>query len=323
MFIKNPWLLKYYNILIKFCLNIFDKNFNLVINYPCELNVKLLINVLCKWILCEKKKKYFCNICSNCYLFNKKIHPNFYFLNNNIKIDINYIRSINDKLIYNIRFGSYNILYFHNYNFINIYINNYLLKLMEEFYFKVIFIFTCFSYVKIPFTLLSRSYRFYIFPPSEIYLLNFFKKKYSFNKISDESIISIIRINYFSPLKILFFLRNQFNKRLFFLNFINNFIYKKEIKMINILLDESIDNLFLLLTVFFDFIYFEFNNKYYYNLDCLLLFKNIFKKILLNDKIRIFYRIYLCINNINNISFINKKILIYELVYYIYFFLNR
>ncbi len=323
MFTENPWLLKYYDILIKFCLNIFNKSFNLVINYPCELNVKLLINVLSKWILCKKKKrKYFCNICSNCYFFDKKIHPNFYFLNNDIKIDIDCIRNINLKLINNIYFGSYKIIFFNNYNFVNIYVNNYLLKLMEEFYFKVIFIFTCFSYIKIPNTLLSRSYRFFIFPPSEIYLLNFFKKKYFLNNISDKSIISIIRINYFSPLKTLFFLKNQFNKRLFFLNFMNNFIYKKEIKMIEILLDESIDNLFLLLTIFFDIIYFEFNNKYYYNLDSLFLFKNILNNLLLNDKIRIFYKIYLCINNINNIYFINKKILIYELVYYIYF-LNK
>ncbi len=321
-----PWLKNFYNKIIYS--NIFvNKNFGLLINYDCYLGVNILVINIIKWLFCNYKyNNKFCNNCLNCNLLNKNNHPNFFYLNFKKNIKFVDILNINDKFYNNLYISNYKVIYFLNFKFNNKYINNFLLKILEESYYKVIIIFTYLSSFKIPLTILSRCYKFKLKTPSESYILNFilnYKNLYiNFNK---NQIISSIRLSNYSPILSIFFLNKLWYFRKKFIDNIDILLSSNINDVFNLLNNNNfiVYNLYWLYYFFLDILkYFKNNVNFIYNIDYLYkikYFKNLInynKIFLILDKILLFY------NDFNNFININKKILIFKIVYDIFYILN-
>ncbi len=315
----NSYNKKDYINLIKFYKNNKINNFNLIISYSKYYKIDNLILDFIMWILCSKKKKYkICNKCKSCKLFKNKIYINFYYIKDNI--NINSLRVIYNNWYKNINFIGIKIIYFSKFNFINFYVNNFLIKWLEFSYNKSIFIFSSIYNTYIPFTIISRCYKIKLLILNENYLYNILVKKYKLINFSKENILSAIRLSNNSLFYSLKILKKLWNTR-------NNLIkYILNMKKYNInFLVKNINNIYLnhnlyfLVTFFLDYIKFRLNNiKYLFNLDILFLFKYFNKYISINNAFLIFKKIIFCMNNLKNIKNINKNILIYELISFIY-----
>ncbi len=320
-----PWLKNFYKKII--FSNIFiKKNFGLLINYNSYLGVNILVINLVKWLFCDYKVKYkFCNRCLNCNLINKKKHPNFFYLDFKNNFSFNDILNLNKIFYNNLYISKYKVIYFFNFNFSNKYINNFLLKLLEESYYKIIIIFTCFINIKIPLTILSRCYKFNLKSPNEKYILNFLLNyKNINNNYNKKQIISSIRLSNYSPILSIYFLKKfWFFRSIFFSN-------------INLIFSNNFNKIFNLFNNN-NFIYYNLYWFYYFLLDILKIIKNdinyiynldfidkikylkkfiYYKKIfLIIDKILLFF------NDFNSLLKINKDILKFKIIYDIFYIL--
>ncbi len=316
-----PWLNFLYKKIISSKFRIY-KNYNLLITYPCNLGVDLLVYRLVKWILCLNKKDIVCNNCVNCNLLNINNHPNF-FLIKDIYLNISLIKKINCLLNNNLSFSFFKIIYFSNFNFLNPFIYNYLLKLMEEPYYKLIFIFSCFNIYNIPATFFSRCYKYKLFVPKELFVYKWLNKNCNCLNFNKKEILTTIRLNGNSPLDSKLFLEKKWFFRLKILNVINNILFLNINDIINMLKNYFLDfNLYMLYTFFFDSLNYKHTNKIY-NLDCIYIIKKIRKNLCTKNINLILKKIIICINEIKSRFNFNKNILIYDFSYYIYFLIHN
>ncbi len=305
--------------LIDFCNFNYLKGFNLIINYLENNDIDKIVYYFSMWLLCLKKRKYkVCLKCINCNLLKKKNHPNFYYINNDV--DINFIKKVYFYWFNNINYLGIKIVYLSKFTFWNFSVNTFLLKWIESSYHNSIFIFSCLNNIYIPFTILSRCYKIKLNFIKENKIYFYLNKKYDLNKFSKENILSIIRLSNNSIYNSIKILKKIWNIRLKLINFLFN-IKKYNIK----LFIKKINNIFLyynlyfLSTIFLDFIKFKLNNiKYLYNLDIFFLFKKIYHYFSIKNSFLIFNKIIICINKIKNIKNINKNILLYELINYLF-----
>ncbi len=322
-----PWLKSFYNEIIYS--NIFiNKNFGLLINYDSYLGVNILVINIIKWLFCNNKfDNKFCNNCLNCNLLNKNNHPNFFYLNFKKNIKFIDILNVNKKFYKNLYISNYKVIYFLNFNFNNKYINNFLLKILEECYYKVIIIFTYLSNFKIPLTILSRCYKFKLKTPNENYILNFILNYKNFDiNFNKNQIISSIRLSNYSPILSIFFLKKLWFFRKIFIENID-ILLSNNIKNFFILFNKNnfiIYNLYWLYYFFLDILkYLKNNINYIYNLDYIYKVKY-FKNLIEYDKIfLVLNKILLFNNDFNNFSNINKNILNFKIIYDIFYILNN
>ncbi len=320
-----PWLTNLYIKIINSKL-LYCNNCSLIISYSCSLGVDLLVFNLVKWIFCiDKKKNNFCDKCYQCNLINFKNHPNFFSLFNKTGKEINIcsLKDINNKLLYNISFVKFKVVYLSNYDFSNDFVNNFLLKILEEFYYKIIFIFSCFDYFNIPTTILSRCHKYKLFFPKEEYIYEWIINKKNIN-LDRKSISTAIRLSNNSPLFSIRLIKNLWVLRLnlfqlifkMSINKINFFIEEFDLSILNI-------NIFWLLTLFIDVLKYKLKYLYYlYNLDNLNLIIFLSKRICIKNLFLILKSLFFSFNKVNLISNINKKILLYSMLYNIYYFIN-
>ncbi len=315
--ISYPWLYELYNKIVSCQLNLKIFKFNLIISYSVDLNVDFLVFNLVKWLMCNfVTDNFFCNICINCKLLNLHQHPDFYFIKcENKNICINDFILIKNKLYERAYLSSFKIVYFSYTNFLTKTTFNSLLKTMEEFSYKIIFIFTCFDNVDIPLTLLSRSFFFKLFNPSERVVFTWLK---NFNfSLNNDNILSVIRLNNNSPFLSLNFIKYLWKKRLSFLNKISFSLFSNLDKIQKLIYNNFYLKFNWLLILFMDLVNLHFNNKdSIVNIDHLLLLKCLYKKFLFKNiyiiikKIIIYQREILLTPNlnknllINNISFV-------------------
>ncbi len=316
-----PWLNYLYRKIIFSKFKVY-KNCNLLITYPCNLGVDLLVYRLVKWILCLKKKYSVCNNCINCNLLNINNHPNF-FLIENIYLNISLIKKINCLLSKNLSFSFFKIIYFSNFNFLNPFIYNYLLKLMEEPYYKLILIFSCLNIYNIPATFLSRCYKYKLFIPEELFVYKWLKENCNCLNLNKKKILTIIRLNNNSPLESKLFLEKKWFFRLKILNIVNNILFLSINDIISALQNYSLYfNLYMLYTFFFDSLNYKYTNKIY-NLDSIYIIEKIRKNLCVKNINLILKKIIVCINEIKSKCNLNKEILIYDFSYYIYFLIHN
>ncbi len=249
-----PWLDNLYN-KITSLKNIRNINFNLIITYTCNLSVDILILELVKWFFCVNiKDNKCCNFCLNCNLIKKDNYPNFNYIKDSSSILVSDIREIVKNLCVNFYINNIKIIYFSKFNFLNHFIFNSLLKLMEDFnYF--IFIFSCHESVFIPTTILSRCYRYKLICPTEKVSYIWLNK---FVKLDKIIILTAIRISNSSPLLSYFLLKKLWKDRIFFFKNIKEILFESKF----ILLDKKLIkyNLYWLLTFIHDIIKYKINN---------------------------------------------------------------
>ncbi len=319
------WLTDLYKKIIKSKL-IFSKNCNLIINYSCNLGIDLLVFSIVKWIFCLNKNKYnFCNKCLQCNLVNINNHPNFFFILNKKgnEINISSIKIINDKLLNNLFINKFKIVYLSNYNFFNNFVNNFLLNLMEGYYNNIIFIISCFDYFNIPTTILSRCHKYKLLFPLENDVYNWIINCKKIN-LKKKYIITAIRLSKNSPFSSILLLKKFWLFRLNLFKFLINLNINSIdyfVSKINI----SIFNMYIywLLTLFIDLIKFKFKYFYYiYNLDSIKLIKYLNKKICINNNFFLLNKLIKYNNNIYSVINVNKEILLYNIFYRIYNFIN-
>ncbi len=316
-----PWLNFLYDKII--CSKLmFCKNCNLLINYPCNLGVDLLVFKLVKWILCFKKKGNICNNCINCNLFEFRNHPNFFCIKKK-KLNISFIRKINFFLNKSLFFSTFKVIYFIDFDFSNSFVFNYLLKLMEEPNYKLILIFSYLNSNNIPLTFLSRCHRYKLLVPKELFIYKWIISNFSNLNLNKKNILTSIRLNQNSPLNSIFFLKNKWFLRLNILNMVKNIFFLNVVNIINILGSYFIElNLYMLYTFFLDSLNYKCTNNIY-NLDSIYLFKKIRSRMLVKNIVLILKEIVFCINNLKSNLNLNKDILIYNISYKIYYLINK
>ncbi len=296
-------------------------SFNLIISYSTDLGVDDFVFFLSKWFLCsEKINNNYCNKCFNCRLLINNNNPNYYEIINKSKlgISVDYIKEIKRNLFLNY-FSNYKIIYFSNTNFFTYHAFNSLLKIMEEHENNFIFIFSCFDYIKIPSTILSRSFFFKLKCPLE--KENYFWLNKRLNKnYNKNSIITSIRLCNNSPLLSLFILNKLWNFRISLLENIYNYFFSNVKYIINLLKTDLIK--YYLNWIFYIFIdiirlfYFD-KNKIFYNLDYVDIVLYLKKKIKLKKVYLILNKLIIFSNEIIDNS-LNKNILIFTFVSSIY-----
>ncbi len=321
-----PWLINLYKEII--LSNIFKrKNFGLIINYNTNLNVDNLVINIIKWLFCNYKINYkFCNKCINCNLLNNSNHPNYYCFDKNSNISLDMVKNINKIFFNNLYISKYKIIYFSNFNFSNKFINNFLLKIIEDSFYNVIIIFSCLSYIKIPNTILSRCYKYIIFSPNENYILNWILNNYkniklNFNKFK---ILSSIRISNFSPLLSVYLLEKLWLLRKNFINNINFIFYKNISKYVILFYNNHLLEYYInwFLYILLDILRFNKFKIIYYNIDYIYIIKYLSNLLSINKIFLIIDEIFLFLNDFkNNLNF-NKNIFYYKLIYNIFYIIN-
>ncbi len=307
------WFKNYYIKLI----DIFNKKrfriSNFIIKYSCNLNIDFLIFSLVKWFFCINKKKYIkCNKCLNCILLKKNNYYNYYYINNDVNIDS--IKKIYKNLLSNLNINKIKIIYFSNFKFKNNYVNNFLLKILENNDNKFIFIFSCLDNIIIPNTILSRSFIFKVNFPKEKNIFNFlnnYKKKYNKNIL-----LSSIRLSNNSITDTLIWIKKKNIIKKNIIKLILNLNNLSIHNIVNMLNNNNLEiNLYILITFFMDYIKYKYKiKKYLYNLDLYFIFKYKIKNINIYNIYLILNKIIICLNNIKYINNINKNILLYDLV---------
>ncbi len=318
------WFKKNYIKLINIYNYFSFKNKNFIITYSCNLNIDLLIFKWIKWIFCLNKKKYnLCNKCFNCILFKKKIYLNYYYINDD-NFNINYIKNIYKNLLSNINFNIYKIVYFSNFLFNNIYINNYLLKILEQYNINFFFIFSCLDNIIIPNTILSRLFFIKIKFPKEKKIFNLLINKKCIKKFNKNVILSFIRLNNNSLIDTYKWIKNNFYIKKYLIKLILNLNKLNINKIVKILNNNKLEvNLYILITIFLDFIKYKYNiKKYLYNLDIYFFLKKKKNFFDINKIYFILNKLIFCLSNIKKILNINKKILLYDLVNFLLINLN-
>ncbi len=320
-----PWLKNIYKKIISSNI-IYKYHFGLIINSSCELGVDILVFNIIKWMFCIYKSNYYsCNKCLNCRLLNKKNHPNFFLFNKLNEININKVREIYSVFNNNLYISNYKIIYFNNFIFDNKFINNFLLKVLEEPCYKLIIIFSCFNNVIIPPTILSRCYKYEICVPKEKFTLNWIIKKLNNKNIwNNKELLTSIRLSNYSPLYSIIFLNKLWKVRCNFLLNIKYF-FGNNINKIFLLINNNllINNIYWLYYILVDILRIKLkHNKYFYNFDSIELLNKLSKKIKYNKIILIINKLIKFLNNINNNLNLNKKILLYKLIYDIYYIIN-
>lgn len=310
-----------------YIINIFNINklniFNFIFKYSCNLNINILIFCLIKWIFCKNKKKYLsCSKCFNCISFKNKNYFNYYYISNDI--NINLIKEIYNKLLINININNIKIIFFNNFKFNNYYINNFLLKILEENDGKIIFIFSCLNNIFIPNTILSRSFLLKIKFPKEDVILKLLLNKFR-NNFNKKLFLSCIRLSNNSPIDSLIWIKKNILVKKNIINLIlnlNKFNIDNIIKIIN---NNNLEiNLYILITLFLDFIKYKYKIiKYLYNLDSYFFFKKNIYFLSINDICLILNKIISCLSIIKNVNNINKNILLYDLINFLLIKLNK
>ncbi len=297
--------------------------FNFIFKYSCNLNINILIICLIKWIFCKNKKKYLsCNKCFNCISFKNKNYFNYYYINNNI--NINLIKKIYNKLLINISINDIKIIFFDNFKFDNYYVNNFLLKILEENNGKIIFIFSCSDNIFIPNTILSRSFLLRIKFPKENIILKWLLNKFK-NNFNKNIFLSCIRLSNNSPINSLIWIKKNILIKKKIINLIlnlNKFNINNIVRIIN---NDNLEiNLYILITLFLDYIKYKYKIiKYLYNLDIYIFFNKNICFLNINDIYLILNKIIFCLSIIKNINNINKDILLYDLINFLLIKLNK
>ncbi len=321
-----PWLKNLYKKII--FSNIFKReNFGLIINYNTNLNAGNLIINIVKWLFCNYKINYnFCNKCLNCNLLNNNNHPNYFCFENNKKISLNKVKYINNIFLNNLYISKYKVIYFSNFNFNNKFINNFLLKIIEDSYYNVIIIFSCLSYVKIPNTILSRCYKYIIYSPNENFILNWIlnKSKYIKFNFNKSTILSSIRINNFSPILSIFFLKKLLFFRKIFINNINLIFSKNINKYFNLFYNNYLLEYYInwFLYILLDILKLNKLNYIYYNIDYFDIIKEFSNLISINKIFLIIDKIFVFLCDFKNNINLNKDIFYYNFIYNIYYIIN-
>lgn len=228
----------------------------------------------------KKKKMYYCNKCTSCYLMKLKIHPDFYDIKdkNKKKIGIDLIRNVILKIYTTAQQGNKKILWFSNILNLTHEASNTLLKTCEEppkntFF----FLYTNNSQHMIS-TLRSRAIFYNLSVPTEKEGILWLKKKNIKKKISLNLIQTSLRLYNYSPFSANFFL--------------NNVLFSQRIKIINIFKNYYINRKYLILINAF---------KYINNPD--LIFWICF---LILDAIKLLSKKKINIQNLDQISFLKK-----------------
>ncbi len=321
-----PWLKNLYKDII--FSNIFKrKNFGLIINYSTNLNADNLIINLIKWLFCDYKiNHYFCNKCLNCNLLNNNNHPNYFDFKNNNNISLDKVKDLNNIFLNSLYISKYKVIYFSNFNFNNKFINNFLLKIIEDSFYDVIIIFSCLNYIKIPNTILSRCYKYIIYLPNETYILNWILNNYKYIKLNFNklTILASIRINDFSPVLSIFFLKKLWLLRKIFINNFNLIFSKNINKYFKLFYNNNLLKYYIkwFLYILLDILRFNRLNYIYYNIDYISIIKN-FNNLISVDKIfLIIDKIFIFLCDLKNNLNLNKDIFYYNLIYNIYYLIN-
>ncbi len=322
--ILDIWYINLYNKIIQNNL-IKKKNYNLLIRYNTYFKVNKLVLSIVKWMYCKYlKNNQCCDNCINCRLLDKNIHPDYYHIN----VDKNNVISLNTilKIINHVQqstlyLGSSKILYFSHTSFLTKYTFNAILKLMEDFPYRLNIIFTCFNYVKIPPTIYSRCLIYQLNTPSENVIFHWILCRIkNCNKLS---IVTAIRLSNYSPYVTLFLLEKYWVYRLILFKNIKYILLKNiNILMKNINLKLLKYNLYWLVTFFLDVckysnLYFSLIKNNLINLDKIHLIK--YFNNILPSKI-VFLIVHKLISSLQilfKIKFINRKNLFYDILSYI------
>ncbi len=321
-----PWLFDLYKKII-FSGKIKNKNFNLIIHSFYKSNVNNLVLYLSKWILCTNLKfNKCCNSCCNCKLFKKKKNPNFYYLKckKDLVPNIDDIKRINLNLLNNLSYiNLQKVVYISNFNLLSSLCFNSLLKIIEEYPYKIIFIFSCFNMFNIPSTIISRCQYYKIFPPKEKNIIIWLNKYFSLNK--NIEVITSIRLSNNSPLLTIYLLKKMWVYRLNFLNKLNNLFNMNFLDILNLLDNNFLNyNLDWLLFLFSDIIKYLLGiNKYIVNLDSIVLIDFYSKKISIKNIFVIVNKLFIFIHDLNNVVYINKNIYLYDLSFFLYSKVNN
>ncbi len=325
--LKNyPWLVDLYRKLV-FSLKIKNKNYNLIINSFYKSGVNILIFSLVKWLLCiDSKLNTYCNNCLNCKLFDNNENPNFYYLKCKKKLipSIDDIKKMNFDLLNNLFYVNlYKVVYISNINLLSNLCFNSLLKIIEEFPYKIIFIFSCYSLFNIPDTIISRCQYYKLIPPKEKNAVVWINK-YLF-KYTKADIITSIRLSNNSPLFAIFLLKKMWKYRLFFLRKLFYVFSMNFLEVVDLFDEECLKhNVYWLLFIFSDIIKYKLNNKLcIVNLDNINLVKFLSNKILFKNVLILIKKLFFCLNELNSIMFMNKKIFIYDLSSFLYIKVNN
>ncbi len=318
------WYINLYNKITK---NSFikEKNYNLLIQYNTDLKVDVLVLSIVKWMYCKylKNNKY-CNNCINCRLLNKNIHPDYY----HVDVDKNNIISLNTilKIIHHLQqsilyLGNSKILYFSNTSFLTNYTFNAILKLMEDFPYKLNFIFTCFNYIQVPPTIYSRCLIYQLHTPSEHIIMCWIMRRVK--NINRLSIITAIRLSNYSPYLTLLLLKKFWIYRLILFKNIKYILLKNInnlIKNINFNILEN--NLYWLMTFFLDVckysnIYLLIVKNNFINLDQMKWIQYFYKVLPSKVQYLIVQKLIISLHLLLKIKFINRKNLFYDTISYI------
>ncbi len=320
-----PWLYSLYRKIISFNFRIKNLYFNLIINFSVELGVDNLIFYISKWLFCENlKDNCFCDVCMNCNLLNDNNHPDFYFIRcKNKNICINKLEYFKKKFFCNSYISKFKIVYFSNTNFLTSTSFNSLLKLIEEPPYKIIFIFTCLDSINIPPTIYSRCFYYKLYVPKEKNIISWVKK-HNILSLKDISIITAVRLCNYSPIISLDFIKHSWERRLYFINNIYDVIFDS-FEKINIFFcdNDFLEKINWLCILLMDIIRYNINNvDDICNVDKLNLIHSLNKKIFLDNIFLIINKIFFFRKNILSVYNFNKNILISNLSFYIYKYIN-
>ncbi len=323
-----PWLKSLYKIIIKSNLFIKD-NFGLIIKFNSELKIDVLIFNIVKWMFCTYKlKSNACNNCINCVLLNNKNHPNFYIFKNDF-LHIEKVKYLNKVFSNNLYVSVYKVIYFSNFDFKNKFINNFLLRIIEESLYNVIIIFTCWMNFIIPATLFSRCYKYNLYAPNENIILKWIYKKKLFNNFDKYQLLTAIRISNNSPTLTIFLLTNLWKLRIKFINdfsfmFFKNHNYLFNNKIFSYKNNFLINYIYWFIYILLDLLKISISyNNLIYNIDYIKKIYTLSREISNNKIFLILDELYLFLNKYFNLLNYNKKILLYKLNYNIFFILNN
>ncbi|WP_343152430.1 DNA polymerase III subunit delta' C-terminal domain-containing protein [Buchnera aphidicola] len=177
--ILYPWLISAYKKLI-FQHNNNKLHHTILINTIKGIGIFNLVWKFSTWLLClNKKKDENCKLCRACNLTKSLNHPDWYFLKPEKEkkiIDVETLRTLNEKIFTSAQQGKIKIICFSNTDFLNEYGINILLKMLEEPPKNTFFLLINFNSFKIPLTLKSRCFLLNIYAPSKKNCLIWFKE---------------------------------------------------------------------------------------------------------------------------------------------------
>lgn len=275
--IQYPWLQTTYNKILKsYRLN---RGHHAIILYSQQnYGEDILIDNLSKWLMClHPCQNYYCSDCKNCFLMQKKCHPDYYQLQinqNDVQktIGVDIIRNCINSLYKSAQFGKIKIVFIKKIEHLTVQAINVLLKTIEEPPKNTYFFLSTRNNINIPITLLSRCTKWVISSPIEEQGLIWLMKKQK--KIDTVSAKTALRLSNGSPIEANSMFETDFwDHRIKLCNFIEKIIINKNfLELLPIFLNTKKYNnqpIFWLITLLIDVLkcQHKINKKFFVNLD--------------------------------------------------------